>query len=181
MPAPSLTSGGGRSIFSEYWGDAMSDATTKILTALIGLAGTLAVSFFGYRQWRAGQRNTSRSELVATRLQIYQELWKMVETVHTDLRADPRKLPWLKQQIAETNSYVLKNEIYLADGDHELVDSYLHALGEMVDWVQREGAGGTRAAMTATSEIPRDALAVARAYELRDELKARIRKSLEQS
>jgi hypothetical protein len=38
----------------------MSDASVKILTALIGFAGTLAAAYFGYRQWRAG--NDSRRE-----------------------------------------------------------------------------------------------------------------------
>jgi hypothetical protein len=160
----------------------MSDATVKILTSLIGLAGTLSVAYFGYRQWRAGQRTSSRSELLASRRQIYQELWKMVETVHTDLRADPTKhLASLKHHVAQINSYILKNEIYLANGDHALVDSYLQALGEMVNWIQREGDSATKAAMSDTAEIPRDALAVARAYGLRDKLKARIRKVLEES
>lgn len=160
----------------------MSDASIKILTALIGLAGTLAAAYFGYRQWRAGQKTSARSELVASRRQTYQELWKMVETVHSDLRVDPRKhLPSLKRQVALINSYILKNEIYLADGDHELVDSYLQALGEMVDWIQREGGSATKVAMEDTAAIPRDALAVARAYGLRDKLKARIRKVLEES
>jgi len=160
----------------------MSDASIKIVTALIGLAGTLAVAYFGYRQWRAGQRSASRSELVATKRQTYQELWKMVETVHTDLRADPKKhLPALKRQMAQINSYILKNEIYLADGDHELVDSYLRTLGEMVHWIEQEGDSATKAALEDTSAIPRGAVAVARAYEFRDKLKARIRKVLEDS
>jgi len=160
----------------------MSDASIKIVTALIGLAGTLAVAYLGYRQWRAGQRSASRGELVATKRQTYQELWKMVETVHTDLRTDPKKhLPSLKRQMAQINSYILKNEIYLADGDHELVDSYLRTLGEMVHWIEQEGDSATKAAMEKTSAIPRGAVAVARAYEFRDKLKARIRKVLEDS
>ena len=160
----------------------MSDASIKILTALIGLGGTLAVAYFGYRQRRAGQRSASRSELVATKRQTYQELWKMVETVHTDLRTDPRKhLASLKRQMAQINSYILQNEIYLADGDHELVDSYLQALGEMVRWIQQEGDSATKAALEDTTAIPRGAVATARAYEFRDKLKARIRKVLEES
>lgn len=160
----------------------MSDPLVKILTALIGLAGTLAVAYLGYRQWRAGQRSSAQSELVGTRRRTYQELWNMVETVHNDLRVDPRKnLPSLKQHMAQINSYILKNEIYLADGDHELVDSYLQALGEMVSWIQREGDSDTKTAMSLTAEIPREASAVVRAYELRDKLKARIRKALEES
>ncbi len=104
----------------------------------------------------------------------------MVETVHSDLRTDPKKqLPSLKRHTAEINSYILKNEIYLSDGDHALVDSYLQALGEMITWIEREGDSATQAAMSLTAEIPRDVLAVGRAYNLRDELKARIRKLLE--
>jgi hypothetical protein len=160
----------------------MADASIKILTALIGLAGTLAVAYFGYCQWRAGQRTSSRSELVATKRQTYQELWKMVETVHSDLRVAPEKhLPSLNRQMGQINAYILKNEIYLADGDHELVDSYLQALGEMVSWIQREGDIATKTAMEDTAVIPRDAVTVARAYELRDKLKVRVQKVLEES
>lgn len=159
----------------------MSDGSIKILTALIGLAGTLGVAYFGYRQWRGGQRASSRSELVATKRQTYQELWKMVETVHSDLRADPKKhLPSLKRQMVAINSYILQNEIYLADGDHQLVDSYLQSLGDMVSWIQQEGDSAMKAAMEDTAAIPRDAIAIARTYELRDKLKARIRRVLEQ-
>lgn len=68
-------------------------------------------------------------------------------------------------------SYILKNEIYLADGHDELVDSYVHALGEMANWVEREGDSAEKAAMAET----------ARAYNLRDKLKARVRKVLEES
>ena len=106
----------------------------------------------------------------------------MVETVHNDLRADPKKnLPSLRRHMAHINSYILRNEIYLAGGDQELVDSYLQALGDMVSWIQREGDSATKAALEDTAAIPRDALAVARAYGLRDKLKARIRKVLEES
>ena len=62
-----------------------------------------------------------------------------METVHTDLRLEPEQLSILRKQIADVNSYILMNEVYLGDDDHRLVDAYLRALGEMVSWAQREG------------------------------------------
>lgn len=105
----------------------------------------------------------------------------MVETVHADLRLHPDKLPQLTNQIAEVNSYILKNDIYLADGDHKLVDAYLRALGEMVSWAQREGDVTTQARLLDTGDLPREAGAVVRAFDLRDRLKNRIRKTLEET
>jgi hypothetical protein len=155
----------------------MSDAATKIVIALISLAGTLAVSYFGYRQWRAGQRNSLRAESVAIRRQTYQALWKMVETVHTGLRTRPKALQSIRHQITQINSYILKNEIYLADDIHELVDSYLRTLEEMVDWTQREGTKAQQDDMATTSSGMDPAVAaVGRTYDLRDKLRARIRK-----
>ena len=105
----------------------------------------------------------------------------MVETVHTDLRLDPDNLLGLQDQIAEVNSYILKNDVYLANGDHELVDAYLQALGEMISWAQREGDAETQASMEATRPLSKEAGAVVRAFELRDKLKNRIRKALEKT
>jgi hypothetical protein len=159
----------------------MPDRLSNLVVALIGLGGSLAVSYIAYRQWRTTRRDSARQDLVKARHQIYAELWKMVETVHTDLRLDPDKLPGLQDQIAEVNSYILKNDVYLADGDHELVDAYLQALGEMISWAQREGDAETQASMEATRPLSKEAGAVVRAFELRDKLKNRIRKALEKT
>ena len=156
----------------------MSESALKIVVALIGLAGTLGASYIAYRQWRLSRRDSANTDFVKMRRESYQTLWAMVETVHTDLRVEPSKLPGLRDRMAEINSYVLKNEIYLADGDHELVDSYLRALGEMISWSQLHADPLTQEQLAETGTIPGGADCMARAFELRDTLKNRIRKAL---
>ena len=156
----------------------MSDGTVKLVVALIGLTGTLAASYIAYRQWRLSRRDSAKTDFLKIRRESYQALWQMVETVHTDLRLEPGKLPGLRDRIARINSYVLKNEIYLSDGDHELVDSYLRALGEMISWSQLHADPVTHERLAETGGIPSGADCLDRAFELRDKLKNRIRRAL---
>lgn len=158
----------------------MTEWVSKLIVALIGLIGTLVVAYVGYRQWRITRRESARQDVTKVRRQTYEALWKLVEKTHVELRRNPDELQHLPERIAEINAYVLENEVYLADGDHALVNRYLQALGEMVSWVRRQGDPATSMLMSATAEIPREALAVVRAFELRDELKARVRKVLEE-
>lgn len=153
---------------------------TEIIAAIIGLFGTLGVAYIGYRQWRQSRKDPARLEVSKSRRDTYTALWKLVEKIHIDLRRDPDNLRLLPNRILEVNSFVLENEVYLKDGDHELVNSYLQALREMVEWAQREGDALTKAHLPDTGAIPREALAVARAFGFRDQLKERVRKALDE-
>lgn len=158
----------------------MPDWVSKLLVALIGLMGTLIVAYIGYRQWRLSRKDSTHQDVAKARRQTYEALWKLVEKTHVDLRINPDEIQRLPKRIAEVNSYVLANELYLADGDHALVNRYLEALGEMISWVRREGDPATQVLLDDTAEIPRTAIAVTRAFDLRDQLKERVRKALDE-
>jgi hypothetical protein len=152
-----------------------------VAIALIGLAGTLIVAYIGYRQWRVNRRDSTRQEYIKTRRQTYETLWKLVEKIHVELRRYPDELRNLNNKIAEVNSYVLENELYLAKGDHELVDKYLEALGEMISWAQREGDPTILIPLGDTAaSLPYEATAIGRAFYLRDQIKDRFRKALQE-
>jgi hypothetical protein len=159
----------------------MPEWLSGLAIALIGLTGTLVVAYIGYRQWRVSHQGSSRQDVVKARRQAYEALWKLVEKTHVELRRSPDELRHLRHRIADVNSYVLENELYLADGDHDLVNRYLEALGEMISWVQREGDPATRIRLEDTADLSREAAAVVRAFELRDQLKDRVRKALQES
>ena len=55
----------------------------------------------------------------------------------------------------------------IKDDDHRLMNRYLQALGEMITWAQREGGPAIQTRV--------------RAFALRDELKKRVRKVLQES
>lgn len=156
----------------------MPDWMTPVTVALVGLLGTMLVSYVGYRQWRLNRRDSSRTEVVKSRRQTYEALWRLIERIHVDLRKNPQELRVLPGRIVEVNSYVLANEFYLADGDHELVNRYLEALTQMISWAQREGDSATKHLLEITADIPREATAVVRALDLRDELKKRVQNAL---
>src|SRR4030095_5040724 len=106
---------------------------------------------------------------------------KLVEERHVDVRLNPKEIKRLPKRIAEVNSFVLQNEIYLSDGDHSLVNQYLKALGEMVEWSKREETDPEiQERVSLTDEIPREATAAARAFDLRDQLLDRVRSALDE-
>jgi hypothetical protein len=157
----------------------MPEWVSSLLVALIGLAGTLLVAYIGYRQWKRTRQDSMREEPVKARRQTYEQLWRLVEKTHVELRRNPSELSHLSDRIARINSFVLENEVYLADGDHELVNKYLAALGDMISWATREGDPATKVLLHATAPgIPREATAVVRAFEFRDQLKERVRKAI---
>ena len=159
----------------------MPEWLVGLLVALIGLVGSLLVAYIGYRQWRQGRHDSTHQDLVKARRRAYEGLWRLVERTHIQLRRNPSELSHLGDRIAEVNSFVLENELYLADGDHELVNRYLSSLGEMVSWAKREGDPATRILLQNTAAIPREATAVVRAFDLRDQIKERVRKAIEDS
>ena len=159
----------------------MSESWTSIIVALIGLGGTLLAVYIGYRQWSRGRQDATRQDAIKTKREIYEGLWRLVEKTHIDLRTNPSELSHLPGRIATTNAYVLENEIYLADGDHQLVNQYVVALGQMMTWARKEGDPATRALLHTTADIPREATAVVRAFDLRDQLKERVRRAVQGS
>ena len=158
----------------------MPDWLSSVVVAMIGLAGTLVVAYLGYRQWRQGRHDAPRAEVMKARRATYEELWRLVEKTHVDLRRDPSAFQGLPDRIAEINAYILANEPYLVDGDHKLVNQYLAALAEMVSWAKREGDPAVLLQMQATSPIPRGAIAVAKAFGFRDQLKERVRSAIQE-
>ena len=158
----------------------MPEWLSSLVVALIGLVGTVLVAYIGYRQWNRSRHDSTHQELIKARRQRYEELWRLVENTHVELRRSPSELSNLPDRIARVNSYVLENEPYLADGDHELVNQYLAALGEMVAWAGREGDPATKVLLHDTGAIPREATAVVRAFDLRDQLKERVRRAIQE-
>jgi hypothetical protein len=108
--------------------------------ALIGLAGTLGPAYLAYRVATRKRRDEQRHAFVKAQRETYQEILKKVVSVDVDLQQDTPQLSGLRGKIAEINSYVLTNKVYLTKSDRKLVDAYLRALGELTTWVQREGS-----------------------------------------
>jgi hypothetical protein len=81
-------------------------------------------------------------------------------------------------RITEINTFILKHEIYLSDGDQKLVNAYLDKLSEVVRLMKSEPAE-TATQFSETREPPRSATTYVEAYELREQLKDRIRAVLQ--
>lgn len=153
----------------------MPEWLSALVVALIGLAASLTAVAVGYWQWSQGNREKKEESLRESTREVYEGLWKLVEDAHVELRRDPESYLQLEKRIGDVNSYVLRNELYLADDVHELVNRYLKALGEMASWARQQADTETKVAMHNTGRLPSGVTAIARALELREQLKNHVR------
>ena len=157
----------------------MPEGLTPIIVAIIGLTGALVAAYMGYRQWRQTRRDSTQSDMIKARRQAYEELWRLVEKVHIDLRLDPRNIKKLPGQVKEVNTFIIQNEPHLSPGDHQLVNDYLVALKELVKWAHHaEAEPALRENIQDTGPIPRCIPAANKAFRLRDELLSRTRAAI---
>ena len=156
----------------------MAEWLPNLGIALVSLLGTLIVAYLGYRQWRLTRHDSSREPFVNMKHQVYERLWRLVEETHVDLRTDANELDNFKVRLARVNSFILENEVYLAEGDYDLVNQYLQALREMIAWVRTEGDEASQDLLEATGALPREATAAIRAQQLRQQLKQRVTRAL---
>ena len=108
--------------------------------ALIGLVGALVPAYLVYRRATKTHHDQQRQEFVKAQRETCHEIWKKVASVDVDLQRDPPQLSGLRDKVAEIKFYVVTNRVYLTKSDRKVVEAYLLALGELTDWVQREGS-----------------------------------------
>lgn len=106
----------------------------SIIVAVIGLVGTIGVAYLAHRQWNITRRDSKKQAFFAKRKEIYEQLWNMTEQIDVDLRTQPEALQYVQQKITDVNAFILKNEVYLADDDHALIDSCIQALVAAAKW-----------------------------------------------
>ncbi len=140
--------------------------------ALIGLAGALIPAYVGYLAITRKEREKRRRAFVKAQRETYQEIFEKVTSIDVDLQKDIPQLSGLRDKRAEISAYVQTHSIYLAKGDHKLVDRYLRALGELAAWMQSAGSDEK-----VTTKLRRKARPVAAVSE---KLNNRVRKILQQ-
>ncbi len=98
-----------------------------IAVALIGLVGTIAGLWVGYRKWLGDKRVAAAKGFHAGRQEAYQQLWEKVERLNVEARIEAIPDGDYSKRIAEINAFMLKSSVYIDDPDRQLVNSYLQA------------------------------------------------------
>ena len=98
-----------------------------IAVALIGLVGTIAGLWVGYRRWLEDKRVAASKGFYAGRQEAYQQLWDRVEGLNVDARIEALPTEDYSKRIAEINAFMLRSSLYIDDPDRQLVNSYIQA------------------------------------------------------
>jgi hypothetical protein len=98
-----------------------------IAVALIGLIGTIAGLWVGYRRWLADKRVAASKGFYAGRQTAYQQLWEQVERLNVEARIEQIPQEDYSKRIAEINAFMLKASLFIDDPDRQLVNSYIQA------------------------------------------------------
>jgi hypothetical protein len=168
----------------------MDTFLSKILPALIALAGTLGVAYIGYRQWKKDRSATHTDDYLKARREAYKAAWEKLEAAHLYVRSEKFERATFNELMRDVNSHLMKVGLYLESGEKSRVNEYLNALrglgevlaGPAADRMRDE----VRESMYTTGAIPigirREAPKLAGAYDdverRRDVVKDQFRRVL---
>jgi hypothetical protein len=96
-----------------------------IAVAVIGLVGTIAGLWVGYRRWLEDKRVAASKGFYAGRQDTYQQLWEKVERLNVDARIEQIPQEDYSKRIAEINAFMLRSSLYIDEPDRQLVNSYI--------------------------------------------------------
>jgi hypothetical protein len=142
-----------------------------IAVALIGLVGTIAGLWVGYRRWLEDKRVAASKGFYAGRQEAYQQLWEKVERLNVDARIEAIPQEDYSKRIAEINAFMLRSSVYIDDPDRQLVNSYIQAAHRFHE-VVRSGEIDADINLGDTAIIPEEVLQQCKA--LRDSQKSAL-------
>jgi hypothetical protein len=141
----------------------VKDYVVPILVALIGLAGTLAGVWIGYRKWAEDKRAAASKGFRLGRQGAYQQLWAKVEQLNVDARIEQIPQQDYAKRIAEINAFMLTSSVYLDDADRNVVNSYIRAARRFHEVVRACEIEGANVELGDTANIPPEVLEQSRA------------------
>jgi hypothetical protein len=141
----------------------VKEFVVPILVALIGLAGTIAGLWVGYRKWREDKRVEASKLFHAGRQKAYHQLWEIVERLNVDARIDQIPQADYSRRIADINSFMLTTSVYIDDTDRNLVNSYIRAAHRFHEVVRSCEIDGADVDLGDTANIPQEVLQQSRA------------------
>lgn len=149
------------------------------IPALIALVGTIVTIIIQQRNRKSDQTQG----FITDRQNTYKQLWEMLEAAHVKLRTTQGlEADQFKALLSDVNAFILKNSLYLGDGDQALANRYLKAIRHMRDLIVEADDPELQDAMEITGAIPVEPeamqelrQAVAEVDSLRTELLERFR------
>lgn len=150
------------------------------IPALIALVGTIVTIIIQQRN----RKSDKGQGFITDRQNTYKRLWEMLEDAHVKLRTQEElDEGQFKELLSNINAFILKNSLYLEDGDQALANRYLKAIRHMRDLIIEADNPELQDAMEITGAIPVEPeamqelrQAVTETDGLRNELLERFRK-----
>jgi hypothetical protein len=141
----------------------VKEFVVPILVALIGLAGTIAGLWIGYRKWLEDKRVAATKDFHASRQKAYQQLWETVERLNVDARIEQIPQSDYSKRITDINAFMLTTSVYIDDADRNLVNSYTRAAHRFHEVVRSCEIAGADVDLGDTANIPYEVLQQSRA------------------
>ena len=111
-----------------------------IVTALLGLVGTLAVAVLGYRRWSKERQVGLRAPYDQERRALYIELWRKAEGVSVALRRTSMPPSEFTALLADLNEFMLTNGLHIDENHRIMVNDYMVAVHAFHSAVLEAGA-----------------------------------------
>jgi hypothetical protein len=136
----------------------MKEYVVPVVVALIGLGGTIAGLWVGYRKWLEDKRVAAAKGFHAGRQGAYQRLWEKVEGLNVEARIDLIPQADYSKRIAEINAFMLTSSVYIDDSDRKVVNSYIQAAHRFHEVVRSCEIEGAQIDLGDTANIPDEVL-----------------------
>jgi hypothetical protein len=141
----------------------LTDVFRNALGPMIALAGTVLITFLGYRQWRKQQDWVRYGGLFSERQTAYKALWQKLEAVHLYVRSAAFDQNRFDELVRSANVHLIESGLLLDRGEKKRANDYMSALRKLGELLAADSAAtqsGLEARKTLydTQELPAEVL-----------------------
>jgi hypothetical protein len=122
----------------------------EIMSAIIGLVGTITVGLFGFYQWRETQNHTTQAPELEAKRKAHELLWKKLEEINVLLRSKDSNNPTIFKKIKEVNITFIENSFYLNDDMQGEIAKYIASMEKLRTLIYSSGDKDLKAAWRQT-------------------------------
>ena len=130
--------------------------------SLIDLFTKAAELLSDHARWRSEREERRFGKFEQERQQAYEDLWKLTESIHIELRVNDLSESELLEKLRQLNAFALEHGIYLDEDDCQLANAYVLGLKNPAVAIRAAGDDDVSLAWELTqNNIPIESLAKA--------------------
>lgn len=122
-----------------------------IITAVAGLVGTGITLWYQSRQTKKKASQEGSDQFVLERRAAYKELWERAEGIHAAMRTDEGAPADFNKLLADLNTFIMKQSLYIERADWQLANEYLEAVKRYRKIMDQAGTDEMKEAMSSTA------------------------------